>query len=219
MALIRPRLTDFYEISAAQAEIDFAIPFLDEDIPLYVDPFLLWRSPSQQDNALHTALVNSFNRQNWLLQRGQEEEATQNLIIASECDEVGLGVSPNRKGKRIGEKTAREILELFRQIPAYGKHGFSHFEEIQLYVDGISRDRVSDITCNFLKSFLIDYTIEQCRKLGIPLSAVRLATLYNYKEQQFDRDVKSELPINPETQAPLVTFWRKFYKITTADNL
>jgi hypothetical protein len=28
MALVRPRLTDFYGISAAQAEIDFAIPFL-----------------------------------------------------------------------------------------------------------------------------------------------------------------------------------------------
>jgi hypothetical protein len=64
MALIRPRLTDFHGISAAQADLDFAIPFFDEDVPLYVDPFLLWRSPSQQDNSLHTGLVNSFNRQN-----------------------------------------------------------------------------------------------------------------------------------------------------------
>ena len=43
MALIRPRLTDYYGISLAQAELDFAIPFLNEDIPLYVDPFLLWK--------------------------------------------------------------------------------------------------------------------------------------------------------------------------------
>jgi hypothetical protein len=46
MVLIRPRLTEYYGISAAQAEVDFAIPFLDEDVPLYVDPFLLWRSTS-----------------------------------------------------------------------------------------------------------------------------------------------------------------------------
>jgi hypothetical protein len=56
MPLIRPRLTDYYGLMLPQAQLDFAIPFFDEDIPLYIDPFLLWRSPSQQDNALHTNL-------------------------------------------------------------------------------------------------------------------------------------------------------------------
>jgi hypothetical protein len=150
MALIRPRLTDFYGISTAQAELDFAIPFFDEDIPLYVDPFLLWRSPSQQDNALHTSLVNSFNHQNWLLQKGKEDQAIKNLIEASECDEVGLGLSRNKRGKKIGADTAREILSLFKHITNYGQSGFTHFEEIQLYVDNISKDRISDFACNFL---------------------------------------------------------------------
>jgi hypothetical protein len=61
MALIRPRLNDYHGLTFAQEEVEFAIPFLDEDIPLYVDPFLLWKSPSLQDNSLHTALVSSFN--------------------------------------------------------------------------------------------------------------------------------------------------------------
>jgi hypothetical protein len=34
MPIVRPRLTDYHGIPAPQAEIDFAIPFLDEDIPL-----------------------------------------------------------------------------------------------------------------------------------------------------------------------------------------
>src|SRR5215218_8691666 len=110
MALVRPRLTDHHGILAAQADLDFAIPFLDEDLPLYLDPFLLWKSPSQQDQALHTGLVNSFNRQNWLLRKGRGAEAVRNLILASECDEVGLGLSAHRKGKRFGESTANEIL-------------------------------------------------------------------------------------------------------------
>lgn len=38
--LIRPRLTDYHGISLAQEDTDFAIPFFDEDIPLYVDPIL-----------------------------------------------------------------------------------------------------------------------------------------------------------------------------------
>ncbi len=51
--IVRPRLNDFHNLSFTQEEVDFAIPFLDEDIPLYLDPFLLWKSPSQQDNSLH----------------------------------------------------------------------------------------------------------------------------------------------------------------------
>ena len=204
MALVRPRLTEFHGISVAQAEIDFAIPLLDEDIPLYVDPFLLWKSPSQQDQALHTSLINSFNRQNWLLRKGREDEAERNLILASECDEVGFGMSANRKGKRIGQGMARDILDLFRRVPEYGQSGFTHFEEIQLYVDGISKDRVSDMACTFLKSFLIDYTIDQCQQVGIPLAKARLPALHDYKTQRFVADIDVQLPVHPEHGSPIL---------------
>ena len=32
--IIRPRLNDFHNLPFTQEEVDFAIPFLDEDIPL-----------------------------------------------------------------------------------------------------------------------------------------------------------------------------------------
>ena len=59
--IIRPRLSDYYNIPLLQSEVDFAIPFMDEDIPLYVDPFLMWKSPSQMDNMLHDGVLNAFN--------------------------------------------------------------------------------------------------------------------------------------------------------------
>lgn len=199
MVLVRPRLTDYHNIGAAQEHVDFAIPFFNEDVPLYVDPFLLWRSPSQQDQALHTSLINSFNHLGWLQKKGRTTEAVQKLIIASECDEVGLGESATRKGKRIGTKAANGILQLFKTIPEYQSSGFTHFEAIQLYIDGISKDRISDFACNFLKSFLVDYTIENCLKLGIPLTKTTISTLHDYKSQTFKTDVSIELPINPDT--------------------
>ena len=213
MALIRPRLTDFYGIAAAQADLNFAIPLLDADIPLYVDPFLLWKSPSQQDQALHTSLVNSFNRQNWLLKKGRDDEAERNLIGASECDEVGLGTSANRRGKRIGTQTAKQILNLFQAIPMYEQSGFTHFEEIQLYVDGISKDRISDIACNFLKSFLIDYTIDECKQLTIPLSKVTLPTVFNYQKQSFEENVTTELPVGPDGR-PILLVPKRWLRYT-----
>ncbi|MGH9504611.1 MAG: hypothetical protein ACRD20_17295 [Terriglobales bacterium] len=203
MPLVRPRLTDYYGILISQAEADFAIPFLDEDIPLYLDPFLLWRSPSQQDNALHTALINSFNHLGYLEKQGKRSQATDILTALSECDEVGFGHSHTREGRRIGTTTAGEILELFHTIPEYDKRGFVHFEEIQFFVDHISKDRISDIACNLLKSFLIDYTIQQCESYHIPASKVS-APVYSYRENKLVIERDLTLPSNPETNRPII---------------
>ena len=154
--IIRPRINDFYNIPFTQDEVDFAIPFLDEDIPLYVDPFLLWKSPSQQDNALHSLITNSFNHLGYLASKGKSTDAINLIINASECNEVGLGNSKTKEGKRIGNKLATSLLGVFTNIPQLQKSGFIHFEEVQLLVDNISKDRISDIACNFISSFLID---------------------------------------------------------------
>jgi hypothetical protein len=203
MPIVRPRLTDYYGILISQAEADFAIPFLDEDIPLYLDPFLLWRSPSQQDNALHTALINSFNHLGYLEKQGKHTQAVDILTNLSECDEVGFGHSHTREGHRIGSATAAEILELFRTIPEYEKRGFIHFEEIQFFVDHISKDRISDIACNLLKSFLIDYTIQQCADHHIPTSKVS-ASVYNYRENKPVVEGDLTLPVNPDDNKPII---------------
>jgi len=200
--LVRPRLTDHHNILLPQAKTDFAIPVLDEDIPLYVDPFLLWRSPSHQDQALHTSLINSFNHLGYLVKQGRQHDAIDLLIALSECDEVGLGLSRTREGHRIGAPTAQKILSLFHDIPQYYKSGFVHFEEIQFFVDHISNDRISDFTCSFLKSFLIDYTIQECQTTGIPMSNVHVP-VYSYSENI----LKSEhvtLPVNPENEKPII---------------
>lgn len=213
MALIRPRLTDYHGVLKTQSELDFAIPFLNEDIPLYVDPFLLWKSPSQQDQALHTLITNSFYHINSLIRVKGEGKARDILIEVSECDEVGLGLSKRRTGHRISEDQANQIIELFKRVEKYRQGGFAHFEEIQLYIDGISKDRVSDFTCSFVKSFLIDFTYDQCKQIGIPLARTSIRTLYNYQRNDIDSDVSVELPVNPDTKKPLLLVpkrWLRF---------
>ncbi len=202
MSLVRPRLNDYHGLPFAQEEVDFAVPFLDEDIPLVVDPFLMWKSPSFQDNSLHTAVTNCFNHLGYLAQKGKENEAIQMLIRASECDEVGLGDSAKRKGKPIGKKVASDILLLFQDVPQISKSGFTHFEEIQLYVDQVARDRVSDFTCNFAKSFLLDYTIQKCDDLGIPREDCAL-DVYDYKGHKFAQETVA-VPVCPKTGEPIL---------------
>lgn len=211
--LIRPRFTEFHDIYAPQNDLDFAIPFLNEDIPLYVDPFLIWKSPSLADKGLHQMIVAAFNNLGALVRGGKVEEAMKQLIVASECEEVGLGVSSTRKGKRIGNKSAEEVLSLFQQIPYYRDNGFRHFEEIQLFVDSIGKDRISDIACNFMKSFLIDYTYQECSNLGIVMENVKISSVYNHDKKKFE-DIAAELPIHPETLKPLLLVPKRWLRHT-----
>lgn len=210
--MIKPRLTDFYGIHKAQAELRFAIPFFDEDLPLFVDPFLLWKSPSLQDNSLHRLAVDAFNELGRNYMSGNTERSINQLIDASECDEIGLGMSKTMTGKRIGRGQAVDILSLFNEIGFYRDNGFGHIEEIQLLVDGIGKDRISDIFCNFIKSFIIDYTIEECSTIGIPLEKCTIKNLYNPKKQSFESEVVS-VPVNPVTNKPLLLVprhWLRF---------
>jgi len=212
MALIRPRLNDHYGLAFTQEEVDFAIPFLDEDLPLFVDPFLLWKSPSMQDQSLHTALVSCFNHFGHLSKTGKQDQAIDALVQISECKEVGLGSARDKRGRRIGRGTAGEILTLFQSIPQVKQVGFEHIEEIQLFVDQISKDRISDITCSLVKSFLVDFTVDQCLRLQIPIRDVRLEGVFDYQTKTF----KSEnipLPVNPYTNDPVLLVpkrWLRF---------
>lgn len=201
--LVRPRLTDYHHVHIPQSELDFAIPFLDEDIPLYVDPFLMWKSPSMQDKALHGALLSAFNHLGQLARDGRRSDAIQQLVAASECDEVGLGTSKSRTGKRFGPKLAGEILALFERIEQYRRFGVRHIEEVQLLVAGVNKDRISDLACSFLKSFLIDFTHQECSAVGIPMQEIRVPDVYDMTTNRFEA-ATTALPVHPDHGTPIL---------------
>ncbi|HYT57213.1 MAG TPA: GxxExxY protein [Verrucomicrobiae bacterium] len=102
-------------------------------------------------------------------------------------------------------------MELFRKIPQIKQAGFEHIEEIQLFVDQIAKDRVSDLACSLLKSFLIDFTIDQCTTYGIPTENVTVE-VFDYQAKAFKSE-KVTLPANPTTKAPLLLVpkrWLRF---------
>lgn len=208
--IVRPRLNDYHNLFFTQEEVDFAIPFLDEDIPLYLDPFLLWKSPSQMDRGLHATITGAFNYLGELYLK-DEEKAILMLIELSECNEVGLGDSKKRQGKKIGRKLAESILSTFKDIPQVNKNGLAHFEELQLLVENFSKDRVSDISCNFVKSFLIDYTIQESKKHNIPTESVSITYFETSKYEFVSEEVN--IPVNPDTKNPILLIpkrWLRF---------
>jgi len=216
MTIIRLRLNDFYNLTFRQEDVDFVIPFLDEDIPFFIDPFLLWKSPSLQDNSLHLALLNSINYLARQYQKG-DSECVKTLVKCSECNEVGLGLSKTRTGKKFNERTGNKILSLYKDIPQIKENGFTHIEVIQLLVDNIAEDRISDISASIIKSFMIDYTIENCEKYSIPIekTEIQCFDIKNY----IIRNESVSLPINPNTKQPIIFVPKRWLRKTNYINL
>lgn len=211
MVFVRPRLNDYYDLPFTQEQVSFAIPLLDSDIPLYVDPFLLWKSPSQQDQALHTAMIAAINHLGRLYANGDAAKAIELLIGLSECPEAGLGMASNRQGKRIGKDLARSILDLFKDVPQIERGGLQHLEAIQLLVDQIGKDRISDLACSLLKSFLVDFTIDQCRQRSIPMASVPIHDVFDSRAGYMKTE-QVELPINPLTGQPLLLIPKRWLR-------
>ena len=98
-------------------------------------------------------------------------------------------------------------------MPQYKTGGFSHFEEIQLYVNNISKDRISDFACNFLKSFLIDFTQDECKKYNIPVREFANIKVFNPKTCSIDEE-KLSLPYNPEDETPIIFVPKRWLRHT-----
>ena len=64
-------------------------------------------------------------------------------------------------------------------------------------------DRISDISCNLIKSFLIDYTIDRCEVHGIPTCDSTVDAVYMANSNTFQSE-KVKLPTNPNTGKPTI---------------
>ena len=195
-----------------QSEVDFVIPRLGIDIPLCIDPFLLYKSRNPVFSQLHSIILKAFNAGIQALREGKAEYARY-LFDFPEVREIGFGYSKeSKRGTGIGDFLASLIIETLENSPALLERGIRHIEEMQLTAIGISYDRISDITANLIKAFLIEYTQKQCRMWGIPLT--KDAPVSHIFDQDcfkwHDRYV--DLPISPTDKQPILLVPRRIVR-------
>ncbi len=90
---VNPRLIDHFDVAFTQDDVPFAIPHLEEDIPLALDPFLLWSSDDPQYRELHERLLAFFRHVAELIEGGREADAARTLLTCSEPRERGCPVA------------------------------------------------------------------------------------------------------------------------------
>jgi hypothetical protein len=196
----------------SQYEVDFVIPRLGVDVPVGIDPFLLFKSRDPEFQRLHDRIMDVFRSGVECIKSGREQDARA-ILRFPEVAEVGLGYT--RQGKRgsgVGSFLSELILKTLRDSPAMLDRGVRHVEELQLISMGIGPDRVSDIAASLIKRFLVEYTQKQCITWNLPMtSGVPVQHYYDHDAQSWV-DGYFDLPTSPIDNSPILLVPRRIVR-------
>jgi hypothetical protein len=167
--LVNPRLSDVFGLVIRQDEVDFVVPHLREDLPLCIDPFLLWKSDRSDYQDLHRTLLAFIEQVRINVIAGRTGVAHQLFAEVREPVELGLGYATgSKRGSAIGPALRSAIIDTVREIPQLKESGFDHLEILALIVPKVAEDRISDLTVSVLKKWFAEFTSARCHDLGIP---------------------------------------------------
>lgn len=206
------RLTTVFNLSFTQAEVDFVIPDLTVDLPLSIDPFLLYKSRDEYLRGLHDRLLAIFNNGIRSYREGNLDELDL-LIDFPEVDEIGFGYSDRSiRGRGLGTQLNRLLTTTLRVSPELQERGLRHIEELQLVSIGVGPDRVGDIAANALKVFLIKYTQQQAQIWNIPVTLDMPVNHYFDFDAWVWSDGFFDLPRNPVSCLPIILVPRRIVR-------
>lgn len=159
---------DYFEIDQAVLDDYGALNIcLEADLPLFIDPFLLFSSENEEYQKLHDKIVGHLiNLKSYAL-----DESITGLKIFQfpEVRQNWLGLCKwGNNGKGLGPKFARNLISAFNGFYAnFGDEEItdsSHIEKLTLVGSGIGRDFISDFTTNLMLDYLLGYTQEFAKK-------------------------------------------------------
>jgi hypothetical protein len=137
---------------------------LVNDLPLFVDPFLLFDSARPEYRALHDDIIKYLV---FVRDRAQADELTEGAISQwlyfREVKQNWLGFSRQGNsgtglGKHFAAALARNFKLVFRNFGEETVTRSSHLEKLGLLSGGVGRDHLSDFTTNLIKGYLLKYT-------------------------------------------------------------
>lgn len=203
------RFSEAYNIIRTPDD-DWFDPHLTVDTRLFVDPLLLLLDDDGDWQGAHDELLAHFARCYELIARGGGRTSTSaqvaiRLLTFPEPREFGLGYTASgTRGSGAGERFAGRMADGIAVAIAAGLSVPEHIEEIGILNEGIGADRISDATCNVLKSRFVRYTQRVAVRHGIPMGLHRLRNAEVYPQQGRWRNQDLELPTNPITGGPVL---------------
>ena len=168
------RFSNIHSLNKRQSELDFVDILVDADTPLFVDPFAFKIGADDWSRECNDLVIGFFQQLIDTLRAGDEASAKELLTNLHEPNETRLGVSrptPSRlpRGRGVGKMQAERLYSAFQKSKAIQTGILNDLSDCELFIEGISNDKISDVTINIIRRKLIEFTQEQCRHSGIPM--------------------------------------------------
>lgn len=134
------------------------------DLPLFIDPFLLFNSRKQIYQDLHEEIIRYLR---FLRDKSTDQQIDSGLLASwyyfREIKQTWLGFSQaGNKGRGLGHGFAEALNSNLRELFSdFGNERItkgSHLEKLCLIKERVGRDTISDFTTNLIKGFLLEYT-------------------------------------------------------------
>jgi len=175
-----------FGINKTQAELDFVDVPLNSDTPLFIDPYAISQRRDVWSLSCHEIIKYFFQLIIESIRAGNYDKAKELLLHLKEPNETRLGFSKNRpQGAGIGHFQAEQLYMKISESSAIKTGFLSSLEECELMIEGISRDKISDLTTNIIRKKLEEYTIEQCKLYDISLHEVALPPYFSANENSW----------------------------------
>lgn len=160
------------------------------DIPLFIDPMLIFNSDKPEYQVLHKEMIQYFHFLYAKAKQGLSSNQINAWFNFSEVPNNWLGFSlVGNKGLALGKKYANFLYQNIEF--ALETHGISkgqHIEKAMLLYEGSGKDKISDLSVNLIKRFLCEYT-ENFAKKHIDSSLCKTLPVekayFNYKTESF----------------------------------
>lgn len=163
------------------------------DLPLFIDPFLLYSSEKPKYQELHNGIIKYL-----LFLRNKSNDGLLNEIKIKrwycfpEVKQVWLGYSETGNGgsgfgKSFGKSMSTAITNFYKDLGKETISQSSHLEKLCLFKSGVGRDNISDFTCNLIKKYLLEYTEIFAKKFLHP----NKCEYFNVDKAYFDFDLES----------------------------
>lgn len=188
---------DYFNLGKNQYELDFVdVPVDDGDIPLFLDPYAISKRSDPWSTQSHNLIVAFFQKVIDLIRSNNTNNAKYMLSGLREPNQTRFGLSVGRlpRGRGIGSEQAIELHRALSESTAIKTGFIKDLEDCELLIEGIGRDKISDITSNIIRGKLIEYTQNQCALWGIPTNNVPSGAIWNDQSNRWTSDY-TELPI------------------------
>ena len=159
--------TDWFDVEPLVLEDYGAFNIsLINDLPLFIDPFLLFNSEEPVYQELHESIIQYMR---FLKDVSINEAVSEPLMLEwfafREVKQTWLGFSKvGNDGTGLGRDFAVSLLKNLKNVfQDFGDERVtkgSHLEKLCLLKGGVGRDNISDFTTNLIKLFLAGYTEE-----------------------------------------------------------